>query len=84
MLAGLRRLVELEKRKGKFYEYEVLVHLCTLWLVMRKNMALPPKQRENTVNARVKRILCYMEQHYAEDLTLTCLAESANISKSEC
>ena len=84
VLAGLRRLVELEKRKGEFYEYEVLVQLCTLWLVMRKNMALPPKQRENTVNARVKKILCYMEQHYAEDLTLTRLAESANISKSEC
>lgn len=84
ILELLEKLSELEKNKNEFYIYEVLVLLVSLWLVMRKNILLPPKQQENTVNMRMQKFLHYIEQHYPEALTLESLAESANVSKSEC
>lgn len=80
----LRRLSELEKKKTEFYVYEVLVLLAALWLAMRKNILLPPKQQENTVSVRMQKFLRCIERHYPEDLTLEAIAESACVSKSEC
>ncbi len=70
-------------RRG-FYIYEVLVLLSALWLTMRKNILLPPKQQESTVSMRMQKFLRCIEQHYPEDLTLEDIAESASVSKSEC
>lgn len=70
-------------RRG-FYIYEVLVLLAALWLTMRKNILLPPKQQESTVSMRMQKFLRCIEQHYPEDLTLEDIAESASVSKSEC
>lgn len=70
-------------RRG-FYVYEVLVLLSALWLTMRKNILLPPKQQESTVSMRMQKFLRCIEQHYPEDLTLEDIAESASVSKSEC
>ncbi|MCI8364497.1 MAG: AraC family transcriptional regulator [Eubacterium sp.] len=85
----LCRLYELEKEKTEFYVYEVLVLLAALWLTMRKNILIPPKQNrrgklKNTVSMRMQKFLHHIEQHYPEDLTLEDIAESANVSKSEC
>ena len=82
--ALLQQLVEIEKNKTVFYAYEVLVRLSALWLVMRKNITIPPKGKESVVNLRMQKILRYIEEHYAEDITLADLSKSANISKSEC
>ena len=51
---------------------------------MIKNVSIPPEKLENAVNTRMQKILRYIAEHYAEDLTLKDLADSANISKSEC
>lgn len=80
----LQQLAELERDKTDLYAYEVLVRLSALWLVMRKNIALPPVRPESRVNLRMQKILRFIEEHYAEDITLTDLSMSANISKSEC
>ena len=83
-LSLLCRLSELEKNKTEFYIYEVLVLLSALWLTMRKNILLPPKQQESTVNLRMQKFLRCIKQRYSEDLTLEDIAESASVSKSEC
>lgn len=80
----LQQLAELERDKTDLYAYEVLVRLSALWLVMRKNIALPPVRPESRVNLRMQKILRFIEEHYAEDITLSDLSMSANISKSEC
>ena len=82
--AVLQQLVEIEKNKTVFYAYEVLVRLSALWLVMRKNITIPLKGKESVVNLRMQKNLRYIEEHYAEDITLADLSKSANISKSEC
>lgn len=84
VLSALGQLAELEKNKTEAYVYEVLVCICSLWLAMRKNIVLPPETQNSAVHIRMQKILRYVEQHYSEDLTLADLAESANISKSEC
>lgn len=83
-LSILQQLTELEKNKTEFYIYEVLVLLVSLWLTIRKNITLPPKQQENIMNIRMQKFLRYIEQYYPEDVTLEDLAASANVSKTEC
>lgn len=51
---------------------------------MRKNIPIPPKKQENTINIRMQKFLEYIEQHYSEDVALSDIAGSANVSKSEC
>lgn len=80
----LQQLVQLEKNKTDFYVYEVLVRLSSLWLTMRKNITLPQEQKGSVVHLRMQKILRFMEEHFSEDITLSDLSASANISKSEC
>lgn len=80
----LQQLVQIEKNRTDFYVYEILVRLSALWLIMRKNITIPQKKNENVIHFRMQKILRFIEKHYAEDITLTDLSRSANISKSEC
>ncbi len=80
----LQQLIQLEKDKTIFYVYEVLVRLSSLWLIMRKNIVLPQEQKESVVHLRMQKILRFIEEHFSEDITLSDLSASANISKSEC
>lgn len=81
----LQHLSQLEQEKTALYPYEVLTTLCTLWLTVRRHIT--PSQsgkKESALSQRVQKILQFIEQHYAEELTLFDLANSAHISKSEC
>ncbi len=82
--ALLQQLVQIEINKTNFYVYEVLVRLSSLWLTMRKNIILPQEQKEGVVHLRMQKILRFIEERFAEDITLSDLSASANISKSEC
>ena len=80
----LQQLAETEKNKTHLYAYEVLVRLSQLWLIWQRNLTLPPAGKESPVLLRMQKILRYIEEHFSQDITLEDLAESANISKSEC
>ncbi len=84
MIIILQQLVQLEKDETVFYVYEVLVKLSSLWLIMRKNMILPQEQKESVIHLRMQKILRFIEEHFPEDITLSDLSASADISKSEC
>ena len=83
-LSQLRELSRLEQMKDEFYPYEVLTHLTALWLTMQKNMALPQPKAVSAAAKRMRLFLDYIREHYAEDVTLEQLAQSANVSKAEC
>ena len=84
VLKGLEELIQLEKNKTEYYAYEILVKLSSLWLEMAKNIALPPRKREDALGPRMREFLNYIERHYGEDISLKQLASSAHVSKSEC
>ena len=48
------------------------------------NQQTLPKKEENTISIRMQKFLHHIEQHYSEYLTLENIAESANVSRSEC
>ena len=84
VVSALKELVKLEKNKTEFYVYEVLVHLTTLWLIFGKNISLTIQKTPDLLNIRMQIFLKYIEMHYAEEISLEQLAESAHVSKSEC
>ena len=84
ILFALSRLADLENRKTEFYAYEVLCLLSTLWLEVCRNIRLPDKNIDTAMGGRMQKFLQYINEHYGEDISLDRLAESANVSKSEC
>lgn len=84
ILERLRRLSRLEAEPSECYEYEVLAGLAALWLDLTKHIDAPDKPAESETLIRTRKFLEYIERHYAEDITLEALAQSASVSKSEC
>lgn len=89
VLLFLQRLEELSKQHGDEQEtslvmYEILVCLTSLWLCLRRNVKVPPRQGESMLASRMQVFLQYIEMHYSEPVTLEAIAHSVNVSKSEC
>ncbi len=85
VLENLRRLSALEEHKTALYPYEVLTSLCTLWLSLCRTVTVPVQQPvASPLQVRMSAFLRYIEQHYSETISLDALAQSANVSKSEC
>lgn len=99
VLFYLRELSALEAQKSIYYPYEVLVRWSSLWLQMQKNILIPsilqsesgskrpaakrrPAAQVRTL--RMQRFLEYIARHYREEVSLEELADSADVSKSEC
>lgn len=80
----LEALAKLEKNKTEDYVYEVLVRLTTIWLVFARHLSLSKPAAQDFLNTRMKAFLQYIGTHYAEEISLDQLAESASVSKSEC
>ena len=84
ILKQLSKLIELEEIKTEFYPYEVLVTLCSLWLILLKNIEVKTETPKKTTSRRMQSFLLYIEENYRNDITLESLSAAANVSKSEC
>lgn len=85
VLDTLKKLTDLEQEKTPLYVYEVLTTLCTLWLELCRIVTLPRERPSNNmIEERMTLFLRYIEQHFAEPVSLKVLADSAHVSKSEC
>lgn len=79
--------INLNKKFG--YELTTKAHLCEFWLLLLE-FIIPQNVKSNknssvfTDESRVKEAIIYIENHYAEPITLDQLAESIHVSKSEC
>lgn len=83
-LSVLQRLTSLADDQTDMYAYEVLVLLSSFWLLLRQHMETRNLGKESRLQVRMRKILGYIRDHYAEEIHLDDLARSANISKSEC
>lgn len=75
----------------KKYGYELLTKacLCQLWITLLEYVIPQNATKSNQITvsldeARVKQAMTYIEEHYAEHITLEQLANSVHISRSEC
>ena len=69
------------------YEFAVRGAICNCAAHLAAHVSMPEGKSEHIDSAdekRIKTALMYIRQHYAETITLDDIAESANISKSEC
>lgn len=77
----------LDKKFG--YELSTKSHLCNLWLLLLNHLSTnsPGFEETNSLSsdkARTKQGLMYIQEHFADTITLDSLAEAIHISKSEC
>ena len=71
------------------YELICKAHLCNLWHLLLK---LPHRQKSSIAKSkriindeqRIKEAILFIEEHFAEPITLDEIAASIHISKSEC
>ena len=76
--------MDLEGQKDALYPYEVLTRLNQVWLLLLRNVRVQSGATDHAVTTRTRLCLQYIQEHYAEEVTLEQLAHSASISKSEC
>ena len=74
---------------GETEGYEILARneLSSAWLLMMHELPDAVRERpgeEDQTEARVKRMLLYIQEHYAEHVTLDEIANAANISPRAC
>ena len=85
IISLLRKLSIIEKNKTDLYEYEVLSSLCTLWLEFCHITALQKSAIRKTIQEeRMTMFLRFISEHFSEPISLEELAQSANVSKTEC
>lgn len=84
VLELLKQLSHIDPVSAICYEYEVLSLLVALWLELAKNISVPKVPGHDMTVNRMQTFLSYIKEHYAEDITLDDLAQSAGVSKSEC
>lgn len=80
---------------SKDFGYELITkgYLCQLWVHLLKKynsqtvLYSPQKNSESALSpdeVRIKDAILYIQQHYAEQVTLDHIADSIHVSKSEC
>lgn len=87
VLGMLNKLSSLEQNKSDLYPYEILSALTVLWLEFCRIIDITENEipkKNSQISNRMAIFLRYIELHYKENVTLEMLAQSANVSKSEC
>lgn len=87
MLEAICSAVSYHISKPFGYEIAVLGQLCQFWFLLIERMPKPeeiPAPRTSLDEQRVKQAMLFIRTHYAEPLTLSDIADSVHISKSEC
>lgn len=86
--ALLQELISLEQQPIPFYEYTVLTVLARLWLTLlqytQSTQVVVDAFIKKTQTQRMRMFLQYIDKHYAKEISLDMLAQSAHVSKSEC
>ena len=75
------------KEKSQTWEMEVQIGLLQIWLLLYRNWPGSGKQKmkENDPNQqRIRILMSYIQEHYAQKLTLEELASQIHICKNEC
>ncbi len=89
ILQKLAHLVELEQKEhDELYEYEILVTLSEIALLMLQSRHLELNNastpQDLLLNTRMQKFLSFIATNFKEELSLEKLASAAFVSKSEC
>lgn len=87
MISKLTNIYEIYRKKEFAYELEIKSLLCSLWMDLGSillNDMEPEAKIVSYDEKRIKTILEYMHKNYHNKLSLSDIADSVYISKSEC
>ena len=88
ILNRLGRLYELCESQQDGYELEVVLEWIKIWQTLIANMPVDDKTESNAASSSVyrkmKTILSYINENYAEKITLKEIAQTVNLSRNEC
>ena len=87
MIQIFLRMIELNKQEPFGFEFEIRRELCNFWCMLLEETADLRKQNteRNTIDVdRLKKMMQFIHEHYADKITLGDIAISTNISTREC
>lgn len=78
----IRKLIH---ENSPFYEIDIACQLTFIWQqLIRNGFQLEYSQTEVEKHRRMKEMLNWIHEHYAEKVTLKCIAKAGRLSNSEC
>lgn len=86
ILDWMKSIYELSKEPPMDYELQVHLYLMEIWQQLYRYFAsLPEREKKPQAHLqRLREIISYIQEHYAEEISLEDIAENVNICKSEC
>lgn len=86
IIDSLKRIYEMWKEPPADYELQVHLILAQIWQKLYQYyLALPEEEKKSQPYLqRLRDIVSYIQNHYAEDISLETVADSVNICRSEC
>lgn len=86
IIAAMQTITILYANKEDTFEMDLLIELYRIWkqlhLHLHTNLTISSFDRQNY--ERIKTILRFLENHYAEDITLQTIANQIHVCKNEC
>jgi AraC family transcriptional regulator, melibiose operon regulatory protein len=85
ILDSMMKIRQLIKENPPYYEIDISVHLTNIWKNLIMNgVPLEYEQSEIVKSQRMKQMLNWVHQHYAEKILLDDIARAGQLSRSEC
>ncbi len=76
--------VSLDRPGYEFTVREKLSHICFFLYQQHEQIIGAGNAEQNEDNIRVRKMLCFIREHYSENLSLSQIAKSADIGEREC
>ncbi|MDI2588342.1 AraC family transcriptional regulator [Psychrobacillus sp. NEAU-3TGS] len=85
ILDAILEIYQCMQQKFQYYEIDITIQLALIWKKLINNgCKLEYIQTEILKNQRVKQMLSWIHEHYAEKMMLEDIARAGQLSRSEC
>lgn len=87
MIRQINQIAETCSSGCNLAELRIHTDLCQLWIILAEHIEeyrqQPKTSRNMVMQARLRKMLHFISEHYAERITIDDIAQAANVSKSE-
>lgn len=85
ILDAILKIYQLIEQKSQYYEIDITIQLALIWKNLIDNgFNLEYVQTEIVKSQRMKQMLSWIHEHYAEKILLEDIARAGQLSRSEC
>lgn len=85
ILDSIFKVYQLLEQKPQYYEIDITIELPLIWkTLIDYGFKLEYVQTEKIKNPRMKQMLSWIHEHYADKISLKDIAKAGQLSRSEC